>query len=239
MNDTQKQIKLMLETRFEEFTKEKLVVEYVTDVYAKAKEIEKQIDITMRDVYETSHYTGMFIPAIGSSPFYILIQEGRNDHLDIMTAFHEWQHAVEYFLLLNCCFDRDHDQMIHSKIYPTFQIYSEFSATRKGILHYLNFVEYSNMTKKERATCLVNHYRNIYPNFEDITNKYQLIIHTLQYLGMLFGVKDAVEDFDIDNEICLIEYLKDFEKIFDLLHEFAFEYDWFIAFDKAIREFIG
>ena len=128
MTDLQEQIKSSLESSFEQFTGEKVIVEYVSDVDIRAKEIQKEIGVTMCNAYEANHYTGSFLPATDKSPSYILIQEDRKDNMDIMTAFHEMQHAVEYTMFLNIFFNKDRNKMVESKIYPTFQIYSEFSA---------------------------------------------------------------------------------------------------------------
>ena len=113
MTEVQEQIKSILESSFEQVTGEKIIVEYVTDVNARANEIQTQAGVNMRDVYEATQYTGVFIPATDNSCSYILIQEYRNDNLDIMTAFHEMQHAIEYIMLLNCIFFLKRQPMIH------------------------------------------------------------------------------------------------------------------------------
>lgn len=238
MTEVQEQIKSILESSFEHVTGEKIIVEYVTDVSARANEIQTQSGVNMRDVYEATQYTGVFIPATDNSCSYILIQEYRNDNLDIMTAFHEMQHAIEYIMLLNCIFEKNRQRMIDSSVYPTFQIYSEFSATRTGISKYLTFVNHSDMSQDEFANCLVDTYRRDYLDFSNITTRYQLVIHTMQYLGVLVGVKDVIKDFDLDSEIYCIKYLDEFQDIFDLLNSFAFNYNWFETFDKVAREFI-
>lgn len=239
MTDLQEQIKSSLESSFEQFTGEKVIVEYVSDVDIRAKEIQKEIGVTMCNAYEANHYTGSFLPATDKSPSYILIQEDRKDNMDIMTAFHEMQHAVEYTMFLNIFFNKDRNKMVESKIYPTFQIYSEFSATRVGIANYLTFVEHSELSKKDFADCIIETYYNDYCKFNGIVNKYQLVIHTFQYLGVLYGVKDIIENFDIDAEINCIKYLTEFEELFSLVENFTFDIKWFEEFNKVAREFIG
>ena len=159
MTDLQIQIKSILESLFEEITGEKILVEYVANVDEKVKEIQKQIGVTMHNVYEAIHYTGSFLPATENSCCYIIIQEDRKDNLDIMTAFHEIQHALEYTMFLNCIYNKNRQQMIDSKMYQTFQIYSEYSATRTGISNYLKYVQHSDMSQKEFANCVFNKYR--------------------------------------------------------------------------------
>ena len=129
MNETQ----ILIKTSIENETKQQLgvdvIVEYVPNISLRKQELQKQAGEKFNSVYNADHFTGTFIPAIGNNPYYILVQENRESMLDIMTAFHEYKHLIDYVLFFKVVCDNDIELLKKSPMYITFNVYSEYSAT--------------------------------------------------------------------------------------------------------------
>ena len=98
MNETQILIKTSIEKEAKQQLGVDIIVEYVPDISLRKQELQKQAGEKFNSVYNADHFSGTFIPAIGNNPYYILVQESRESMLDIMTAFHEYQHLIDYVL---------------------------------------------------------------------------------------------------------------------------------------------
>ena len=125
--------------------------------------------------------------AIGNNPYYILVQENRESMLDIMTAFHEYKHLIDYVLFFKVVCDNDIELLKKSLMYITFNVYSEYSATRFGVKKYIETVNFEDMNQKELAESILEIAKEEYRNLQGVKNRYQLLVHSMQYLGNIMG----------------------------------------------------
>ena len=201
MNETQ----ILIKTSIENETKQQLgvdvIVEYVPNISLRKQELQKQAGEKFNSVYNADHFTGTFIPAIGNNPYYILVQENRESMLDIMTAFHEYKHLIDYVLFFKVVCDNDIELLKKSPMYITFNVYSEYSATRFGVKKYIETVNFEDMNQKELAESILEIAKEEYRNLQGVKNRYQLLVHSMQYLGNIMGciaIREGVKkSFDI------------------------------------------
>ena len=97
MNETQKLIKSVIEDQTKKLYGIEVIVDYVSDVSARILELQ-QSGANLNSVYDAEYCTGAFIPAVNDNPYYILIQKDRKTKLDVMTAFHEFKHLIDYVM---------------------------------------------------------------------------------------------------------------------------------------------
>lgn len=237
MNTLQKEAKECLETCFKDLTGENLIVEYVPDVSLRAEVILKEIGVEMNDAYQAEHYTGTFMPATEKSPFFILIQEDRKDYLYVMTAFHEFQHALDYVVFLSTVFNNDKKAMVHSDLYRSFQIYSEFSATRFGVSCYYKKVSFDNMSNEQFASLIIENAKNDFSS-NSMRDKYEEAMCIVRFLGVLYGLKENIEFSELDDEIKKVIEEYGFQNIITLLNNVSIEKEFFELFDRRIKEYI-
>ncbi len=171
MNETQKLIK----STIEDVTKKQygidVVVEYVADVFERTQELQQEYGEKLNSVYDAEHLTGTFIPAVNNNPYYILIQENRESMLDVMTAFHEYRHLIDFVLFLKTVTDNNIDTLKNSPLYVTFNVYSEYAATVFGTKKYIEIVKLEDMSQKELAEAILQSAKEIYWKLEGIDNR--------------------------------------------------------------------
>ncbi len=238
MNETQQLIKTQIEQKVKQELGIDVVVEYVFDVNERRLEIENQYQIKFNSVYETDKLTGTFIPLVGHNPYYILIQKNRNNMLDVMTAFHEYRHLLDYHDFIHTVFGNDAEKMKYSPLYITFNVYSEFSATQSGVLHYLKYVSLEGMTQNELCKILLKEAEVAYQNLEGIVNRYQLLVHSLQYLGYVIPCSIYLEDINFKQIVDNMELSDELKPVIAHILSFENKYDWYETSDKLMRSFV-
>ena len=239
MTTLQNDIKLMLEKTFSDFTQETLIVEFVEDVSVRENEIIQELNIEMSSTYDASHYTGKFLPPNDKTSVYtILIQKDRQQHLYLMTAFHEFQHAILYFHLYQLIFHGDFQKLKSNSINATFQIYSEFSACREGTANYIKFVDIEGVTKQMMGVSLVEKQLDDYRAYLSTSSGYEFLMHFAMIYGTLLGAKDANEDFPFEYYLSQIEGIELLEDICSHMDKYSVEFDWFEEFDSLIKDFL-
>lgn len=238
MNKTQELIKVSIENETNKQFGIDVVVEYVSDVTARAQEIERQCGMKFNSVYDASGFTGTFIPTLNDSPYYILIQENRNNMLDVMTAFHEYRHLIEYVQFLKTVFGNNVELLKNSPLNVTFNVYSEYVATWFGVQKYIEIVGVGDLSQKELATQIMGNASKTYQNLQGISNRYQLLVHSMQYLGKIVACKMFVDDIDIQNLVDKMELSKELLPL--IIHFFKYENrcDWYAEMDKIMRDFV-
>lgn len=238
MNETQQLIKAQIEQKMKQEMGIDVVVEYVPDVYERVLDIENQYQIKFNSVYETDNFTGTFIPSIGQNPYYILVQKNRSDMLYVMTVFHEYRHLLDYIDFLQTVFDNDVKKMKHSKLYITFNVYSEFSATRSGVLNYLRIVSIEDMSKNDLCEIILKKAKSTYWNLEGIQNRYQLLVHSLQYLGNVIACSIYLENVDYKQIIDEMELFDELSPVIAHILMFENQYEWYETLDRLMRNFV-
>lgn len=213
----------------------KIIVEFVSDVVLRGNEIGAN-DKNVKTVYSSTHYTGMFIPETENHCTYILAEDGRSDCDTVITVFHELQHTIDYYRFLSL-FDNNQEKMINSNIYYTFQIYSEFMAEQFGIAMFFDSC-FTEKDKQEKIKIILDTYIPVYNDFSDVHDKYECIIHSVQYLGILYACAKYDNEFDLTAHIGKMFGLQDLKEIIlALLDDYHnFDIEWFQNFDKICRE---
>lgn len=239
MTDTQKIIKQTIENYVKTNLGSIVVVEYVSDVSARASEIVSAYPENFYNAYEATHFTGTFIPQVGDNPFYILIQEDRPQCLDVMTAFHEYQHLLDYVCFLSTACHNDINYLRNNPLYKTFNIYSEFSATKTGIIQYARTVTLGTMSLTEKCEGLLETYCSMYRRFEGIETRYQLLVHCIQFFGCITAASMIDPSYDISPYFEEIEFLSELSPVFNVLTSFEDSIDWYEHFDRIARIFVG
>lgn len=238
MNETQKLIKSTIEDATKKQYGINVVVEYVADVSERTQELQQECGEKLNSVYDAEHFTGTFIPAVNNNTYYILIQENRESMLDVMTAFHEYQHLIDYIRFKDTVFDGDIETMKNSPLYVTFNVYSEYAATLFGTKKYIEIVKLDDMSQKELAEAILQSTKEIYWKLEGIVNRYQLIVHSMQYIGNIVACGQFSDEIDAQNLISEMELSEELYPI--LVHVFMYEdkYKWYEDLDKMMRNFV-
>ena len=238
MNETQ----ILIKTSIENETKQQLgvdvIVEYVPNISLRKQELQKQAGEKFNSVYNADHFTGTFIPAIGNNPYYILVQENRESMLDIMTAFHEYKHLIDYVLFFKVVCDNDIELLKKSLMYITFNVYSEYSATRFGVKKYIETVNFEDMNQKELAESILEIAKKEYRNLQGVKNRYQLLVHSMQYLGNIMGCSIFVDSADIQSLISEMELLDELLPTFNHIIAYENTYEWYENLDRIMRDFV-
>ena len=204
MTDAQKKQKQFIEKCAKDTIGINLVVEYVPDVSMRVLEITSKYSENIYNAYNAKHFTGTFIPQVGENPYYILVQQKRNQQLDVMTVYHEYQHVIDYVRFLDTVFHGDVEALKKSPLYYPFNVYSEFSATKAGITHYGKTVKFLNTPIEDRCIALLETYLNMYRNFYGIESRGDFLIHTIQYYGCIMAIPSICQSVD------LLPFLEDF-----------------------------
>lgn len=208
-------------------------VKFVDDVALETRILTEGLNIYQ--FIPNKHNTGMFIPWAGRDKAYILIQTPQDDCLDIKTAFHEFQHCIDYCSLLS--YFKSEEDMAKSKVYTTFNIYSEFLAILHGYLNYFKFVKHDTEDYYDKALFTAT---DQFLNQTDITNKFQYLNHVLVYYAKCI----AIDKF-LNESKSIIKFFKNInsnEDIFDVLdciNHYEKSFEWYVDFDRVCREYIG
>ena len=197
------------------------------------------MDIKFNNAYSSDHYTGTFIPKVDKNPFYVLLQADREQNLDVMTAFHEYQHLVDYIEFTKAISVKSAFELKDNPLYATFNIYSEFSATKTGVVQYVNCVQIEGLTKEETCSELLEWSKESYLNQDGIQNRYQYLYHVMQYLGYIFAAAESIPDFDATPYLCVIDLLQELQSLLKHMGSFETTYEWYECFDTLAREFVG
>lgn len=235
MTENQEFLKLFIETDAKKQFDVDVCVEYVADVSDRVKELERIIGEKFNPVYEADTFTGQFIPAVNNNPYYILIQENRRDMLDVMTAFHEYRHLIDFIYFFRTVFDGDIDKLKGSPLYVTFNVYSEYSAMVYGIQKYIEIMGREGISKDELGGLILQNARSQYENMLGIENRYQLLIHSIKYLGNIVACSSYVDTQGLVSEMYCSEELY---PIMNHMSIYINKYEWYIEMDKIMRDFV-
>lgn len=238
MNDTQELIKTSIEAESNRQLGIEVIVEYVSDIYTREEEIERKCGVKLNSVYDATNITGTFIPAINGNPYYILIKERAESMLYVMTAFHEYRHLIDYVLFLKTVFDNNTKLLKNSPLYVTFNVYSEYAATMFGVQKYIELVKIDDMTQKELGKLVLQNAKSAYDNLQGITNRYQLLVHSMQYLGNVVACGQFIDDIDIQSLISEMELSNELFPVISHTLMFENNYEWYSEMDKRMRVFV-
>lgn len=232
-------IKKCIENTTKEIFSKKIIVEFVSNVSARAKEITEIDSQRWSNVYESKKFTGYFVHETENHCSYILIDSNRSHEDMLITAYHEMKHMIDFYMFLKI-FDGDMNKMINSNINKTFNIYSEYEAVMFGYVHFLKMC-LLDKDKKYKTKLLIRKTKLIYEDMEQIENKYQFLIHSIQYFGVLMACKEFDDFFDFDKEIAEMDSILELIPIFNMLKNTSKirNYEWFVDFDSKCRKYIG
>lgn len=238
MNETQRLIKNTIENTTRKNYSIEVLVEYVDDVDKQVQKIENQFGVKFRVVYDATNLTGTFVPAVNKNPYYIIVKSEQNDMMYVKTAFHEYQHLIDYIRFKDTVFDGDIETMKNSPLYVTFNVYSEYAATLFGTKKYIEIVKLDDMSQKELAEAILQSAKEIYWKLEGIDNRYQLLVHSMQYIGNIVACGQFSDEIDTQNLISEMELSEELYPI--LVHVFMYEdkYKWYEDLDKMMRNFV-
>lgn len=239
MDDTQKLIKTLIESESDKQLGIDVIVEYLSDIDARVKDIERKCGVKLNSVYDTDNVTGTFVPAINGNPYYILIKESRECMLYVMTAFHEYRHLIDYVIFLKTIFDNNVELLKNSPLNVTFNVYSEYAATMFGVQKYIQIVKIDDMDQKDLAKLILQNAKSAYENFQCIKTPYQLLVHSMQYIGNIVACGQFIDDIDIQRLISEMEMSDELYPV--ITHAFMFEnkYEWYTEMDKIMRDFVN
>lgn len=233
-------LKKAIETYFDETLNYDIQVEFVTDVAQRSREITLEDREKWNNAYDADSFVGLFIPETEKHKAYILIKDEREFGMLVESCFHELMHAEDYLWFLRRIFCGNKREMMISQLYVTFQVYSEFKAKKFGWLQFLKCIDYEDMTKLSQANAVLETAKQVYRDKGGIINKYQFLMHSIQYLGCLYAIYEYDESYiDLDSATLLIDDLEDLSDIFSmLLDDKIKDKAWFERFDKCCREYV-
>lgn len=126
----------------------------------------------------------------------------------------------------------------NSPLYVTFNVYSEYAATLFGTKKYIEIVKLEDMSQKELAEAILQSAKETYWKLEGIDNRYQLLVHSMQYIGNIVACGQFSDEIDTQK---LISEMELSEELYPILgHVFMYEdkYKWYEDLDKMMRKFV-
>lgn len=123
-------------------------------------------------------------------------------------------------------------------MYITFNVYSEYSATRFGVKKYIETVNFEDMNQKELAESILEIAKEEYRNLQGVKNRYQLLVHSMQYLGNIMGCSIFVDSADIQSLISEMELLDELLPTFNHIIAYENTYEWYENLDRIMRDFV-
>lgn len=239
MNETQKLIKSTIENTTKRQYGIDIVVEYVANVSERTQELQQECGEKLNSVYDAEYFAGTFIPAVNNNPYYILIQENRESMLDVMTAFHEYRHLIDFVLFLKTVTDNNIDILKNSPLYVTFNVYSEYAATLFGTKKYIDIVNLEDMSQKELAEAILQSAKEQYLKLDGINNRYQLLVHSMQYIGNIVACGQFSDEIDTQNLISEMELSEELYPVLGHIFMYEDKYKWYEDLDKMMRIFVN
>lgn len=239
MNETQKLIKESIETETRDKLKISVVVEFVDDVSKRVQEIEKEYNVKFNSVYEADNLTGTFIPTVNDNPYHIIVRQNRSDMLDVMTAFHEYRHLLDFVQFKNEIFDGNIEMIKKSPLYVTFNVYSEYNATLFGVKHYIKSISFESISQRELAIKYLQQAKSRYENLEEIENRYQLLVHSMIYFGDILACREFIDDINVEKYLNKMELYNELKPIFINTLEFDNKKEWYEMNNQVMRTFVN
>lgn len=231
-------IKENIEAHIKQSYGKKVTVEYVFDISARVQEIEKKCGEKYSSVYYAENTMGCFLPDVKKFPYYILILQNRKDMLDVMTAFHEYRHLLDYLMFLETVFKQDTEELKHIPLYITFNVYSEYNATAFGVKQYIEIVKFDDLDKHDIANMILNKAKETYWNLQGINNRYQLLVHSMQYLGNIVACIPYINDIDLKKIINDMELSKELIPVINHILAFQDTTVWYTDLNFIMRNFV-
>lgn len=238
MNDTQQLIKQTIESEISHKFGKRVIVEYVVDIPLRVRKIEQLCGEKFNSVYAVNNVAGTFLPAVNGNPYYILISKNSKNMLDVMTAFHEYRHLIDYIMMFETVFNNDINKMKNSPVYVTFNVFSEYNATLFGVQQYIKIVKFDDLDKCDLAKVLLNKAKESYWNLENINNRYELLVCSMQYLGNIVACSQYDKDIDVRNLINEMELSNELCPVFKHVLEFENTKEWYVKLDGIMRKFV-
>lgn len=239
MKELHKRIKEEVEKNFWAECNELLIVEFVPDVDERAEEIVSESKIRFVNPLSGGEVFGMFVPPVKKNDVYhILLLNERDNYLEIMTAQHELEHAILYFRLLKTFFAGDSDELYKGFYYMYFQIFSEFSAYRKGMSNYLRNAKFDNQTLEEVATILLEDKYDFYSKNADAKIKEICLLQNSMLFGNIVGALDVVNS---DQILDFLKYLDKDEKaltVYSIMIKYRDDIAWYNEYFNAIEDYV-
>ena len=94
------------------------------------------------------------------------------------------------------------------------------------------------MSQKELAEAILQSAKETYWKLEGIDNRYQLLVHSMQYIGNIVACGQFSDEIDTQK---LISEMELSEELYPILgHVFMYEdkYKWYEDLDKMMRKFV-
>lgn len=238
MDDTQKLVKDSIEKELKNTFCVDAIVEYTSDVTLRIHEIEQQCGEKFKPVYEANIVAGAFLPAVKDNPYYILIKDNVEEMKYIMTAYHEYKHLIDYLLFFKTVFNNDSLQLEKSSLYGAFNVYSEYSATMFGVKEYIEKVTLGDLSQEELAETILQRAKTTYWNLKGIDNRYQLLVHSVQYLGGIVACGQFIDKIDIQGYIREMELSSELCPVFNHIFMYEDKYQWYEKLSRIMRKFV-
>lgn len=239
MNELQTRIKKELENEFIDKCKEKLEVEFVSDVSERAEEILSNSQMYFYPTYDGDVNFGVFLPPMYDDDVYhILLLDNREDSREIMTAAHELEHAILHFNILRTVYKSNTKELYKGFLYRYFQIFSEFSAFRKGMSQYLRRVRLNGISLKEQAIFLLEEKLRFYLKNVDTPIREDRLMQHYIFLGNIIGVLDVM---DFEEITFFVEKLHNDESLAAInttIFKYKDDLEWYEEYLNVIEDYL-
>ena len=136
------------------------------------------------------------------------------------------------------CFNNNTELLKNSPLYVTFNVYSEYSATLYGIEKYIETVRIEDTSQKEFAKSVFENSKAAYCNAQKIDNKYQLLVHSMQYVASIVACSKFIDELDIQVLISKMELSEELYPVINHIFMYKNENDWYYELDKIMRNFV-
>ena len=238
MTVLQKQIKKNIEKEFKEQCDETLIVEFVSNVSESAYEITSKSKMKFVNSYDGGVQYGIFIPPIHSTDTYhILIWNGLKESREFMTSAHELEHAKLYVNMLRTVFENDCNKLNKSFLNEYFQVFSEFSAYRKGMENYLRNVTFDGYTQEDVAIALLEEKLEFYQQNIDKSFKQSRLMYNSILAGSILGALDVVKSKRVLAFLDELDSDEHIKKVYNVMYNYKDEKDWYTEYSDVVDEY--
>lgn len=236
--ETKKFIKDTIEKTLKDGFKQVVVVFFVDDIETEWTKIRATFKKPPVDFIPSETRTGCFMPPCEGKPGYIFIKNNDSGCEFYRTAFHELQHAIDFFVFWKL-FDNNSDALVNSKLYPYFMIYTEYNATYKGYYEYLKII-YPEAATRLDITEQIDFYYNSYTDTSMLVNKFQYVNHTLNYLARIKAFQKLLGDeYDINESVRCIDDGDFFLPLFNCMQQEPKDLMWYEEYYNKLNRYIN
>ena len=118
-----------------------------------------------------------------------------------------------------------------------FQVFSEFSAYRKGMENYLRNVTFDGYTQEDVAIALLEEKLEFYQQNIDKSFKQSRLMYNSILAGSILGALDVVKSKRVLAFLDELDSDEHIKKVYDVMYNYKDEKDWYTEYSDVVDEY--